>query len=139
MLLGSLQDNHTLTNLSTEKESATEQELSRQPGADVSKPDDELSPQQDDDKSPQQQTDSMLASPQDDVSGSPQQCDMSPSSPPQGDDDTAMETSSPEGTTKPPDIVDEFQGSLHNEVSRPVMLVRLCSDKSLLNCLQNLT
>ena len=124
MLLGSLQDNHTLTEVSTEQESATEQELSRQPGADVSKPDDESSPQQqDDNKSPQQQTDSMLASPQDDITGSPQLCDMSPSSPPQGDDDTAMETSSPEDTTKPLDIVEEFQGSLHNEVSRPVALV----------------
>ena len=110
LLLGSLQDNHTVTKTSTEQES------SRQPGVDVSKPDNESSPQQqDDDTSPQQQTDNMLASSQDDVTGSPQ-CDMSPSSPPRGDDDTAMETSSPGETTEPPDIVDEFQGSLHNEV-----------------------
>lgn len=115
LLLGSLQDNHTPSKVSHESPS------SRQQGANVSKPDDDaLSQQHEDDVLPQQQSDSMVASCQDDTTETTATHNVSSDtslSPPQGDDDTAMEvSSSEESKTTSLDIVKEFQGILHNEV-----------------------
>lgn len=115
MLLGSLQDNHAPPKGSHEKPS------SRQQGADVSKPDDDASSQQqEDDMLPQQQNDVMVASSHDDTTEVTATQNVSSDvslSPHRGDDDTAMELSSPEEPKSTSmDIVQEFQGVLHNEV-----------------------
>ena len=111
--MGSLQDNHTPS-----KVASHEQPLSRQQGA---KPDDDaLSQQQQDDVLPQQQNDAIVASSHDDtteITGTQNVSSDVSLSPHHGDDDTAMELSSPEMTKHTSlDIVQEFQGVLHNEV-----------------------
>lgn len=71
---------------------------------------------------PQQQSDVTVASSHDDTSETIVVQNVSSDaslSPHHGDDDTAMEVSSPEeAKTNPLDIVKEFQGVLHNEVCR---------------------
>lgn len=114
LLLGSLQDNHVAPKTTHKGQS------SRQQGADVSKPDDDALSQQQDDVLPQQQSDVTVASSHDDTSETAVVQNVSSDaslSPHHGDDDTAMEVSSPEeAKTNPLDIVKEFQGVLHNEV-----------------------
>ena len=116
LLLGSLQDNHTPSKASHEPPS------SRQQGANVSRPDeDALSQQHEYDVLPQQQSDVMVASSShDDTTETTATHNVSSDvslSPPQGDNDTAMEVSSlEEPKTTSLDIVKEFQGILHNEV-----------------------
>lgn len=112
--MGSLQDNHA------PPKSSCDEPSSRQQGANVSKPGDDALSQQQDDALPQQQSDAMVASSHDDSSETTAVQNVSSDaslSPHHGDDDTAMELSSPEESkTTALDIVKEFQGVLHNEV-----------------------
>ena len=115
MLLGSLQDNHAPSKASHDQPS------SRQQAANVSKPDDDTSSQQQEDgMSPQQQNDAMVAASNDDCTEATSTNNVSSDvslSPQGGDDDTAMELSSPEEAKATSlDVVKEFQGLLHNEV-----------------------
>ena len=116
--MGSLQDNHAPSKTSHDRPS------SRQQAANVSKPidddDDASSQQQDNGMSPLQQNDAMVATSHDDSTEATTTNNVSSdvSLSPQGvDDDTAMELSSPEeAKTASLDVVNEFQGILHNEV-----------------------
>jgi len=122
--LGSLQDNHAPS------KGSCDQPLSREQGANVSKPDDDASSSQyqEEDVLPQQQSDAMVAS-HDSSDTTPAQNMSSDTSlsPCHGDDDTAMEVSSPEVTKTPLDIVKEFQGVLHNEVKFHYIYEHLCT------------